>query len=179
MAQVEINERSYGIIPLRLKEGEETSATPTTTNTEVLLIFQKTLRPNMECYWTFAKGHAEPDDATIHDCAMRELREETGLVVTTKDFVPCGQEIFENIYTNPRTQLPKAVRYWPALVPKHDGRIQVVEVQAEEVMDYRWCAWSEALQLLDFESSRSHLRKLAELIEPGVNLPLRGQGLSK
>lgn len=126
------------------------------------------------------KGHAEPDDATSEDCAIREVREETGLIVTTKDFLPCGEHIFEDIYMNFKTQLPKAVRYWPALAPKHDGRVQVVEVQAKEVKDYRWCAWNEALQLLDFEESRGHLRKVAELIEPGVNLSqLGGNGLSK
>ena len=37
--------------------------------------------------WTFPKGKAEPDESDL-DCALREVREETGLVCATEQELP-------------------------------------------------------------------------------------------
>jgi hypothetical protein len=86
-----ITDRSYGIVALRLKPSHSQSITAcpsitlTTKNAEVLLILQKTISPAYQSFWCFPKGHSEPSDASVLHAALRELEEETSLIVTKND----------------------------------------------------------------------------------------------
>jgi bis(5'-nucleosidyl)-tetraphosphatase len=92
---IPITDRSYGIIPLRFfpsspsnapKDKAENSK-PTTKNTQLLLIPQKTLLGPGTEFWCFPKGHPEDGDKDVIETAMRELFEETGLVISREDIV--------------------------------------------------------------------------------------------
>lgn len=77
-------ERSYGLIPIRLLSASS-SEPPTSHNTEILLIHQRSTMPSHPLFWTFPKGHAEAGDADILDTARRELKEETSISIDRED----------------------------------------------------------------------------------------------
>ncbi|TVY53871.1 Bis(5'-nucleosyl)-tetraphosphatase [asymmetrical], partial [Lachnellula cervina] len=136
-----IGDRSYGVIPLRFL----TSAPPSTTNTQILLIHQKTIVPSSPYFWTFPKGHAEEGDASLQHTAVREVWEETGLRVGVEDLLVFrngeGEEVeFREVYTNPIRKVGKEVRYWVGVVK---GEQEVV-MQEMEVDGAKWVGWDEA-----------------------------------
>src|SRR4051794_30609596 len=93
----EIRDRSYGILALRylpsLIPSPSTSTPvpnlppPTSKTTQLLLIFQRTIILSDPPFWTIPKGHAEPYDTDLQATAIRELREETGLVATSSSIL--------------------------------------------------------------------------------------------
>lgn len=116
---------------------------------------------------------------------MRELLEETGLVISPDDIlsfpVTCsrrgigeantGEKIdaekdiieFREVYVNPIRKVGKEVRYWPAVVIGE----QQVELQQEEVEEYRWCEWAEAEGLITFSEGRAVLRQVKDCLGGG------------
>ncbi|TVY48939.1 Bis(5'-nucleosyl)-tetraphosphatase [asymmetrical] [Lachnellula occidentalis] len=159
-----IGDRSYGIIPLRLTS----TARPSTTNTQILLIHQKTIVPSNPYFWTFPKGHAEEGDASLQHTAIREMFEETGSRVGVEDFLVFrnreGEEVeFREVYTNPIRKVGKEVRYWVGVVK---GEQELV-VQELEVGGAKWVGWDEAERTITFEEGRAILRRVRACLEAG------------
>jgi 8-oxo-dGTP diphosphatase len=93
--------------------------------------------------WTFPKGKAE-DDESDEDCALREVREETGLSCRLLSELP------STTYTDARGR-PKRVRYW--LMEPLGGAF----TPTREVDEVRWCEPAEAATLLSYDRDRDVL----------------------
>ena len=98
--------------------------------------------------WTFPKGKAEGDE-TDEDCALREVREETGLSCRLLAELP------STTYTDSRGR-PKRVRYW---LMEPDGG---VFGPSREVDEIRWCEPAEAEALLSYDRDRAVLAGLPD-----------------
>src|SRR5215471_17278302 len=98
-----------GVISRRGKDGE----------TEVLLVYR-----TRQCDWTFPKGKLEAGE-TSEKCALREVREETGLVCMLHEKLPSVS------YHDRKGQL-KLVRYWAMTVLRGTAR------PCNEVAAVRW-----------------------------------------
>ena len=96
--------------------------------------------------WTFPKGKAEDGEPDVA-CAVREVREETGLVCTAE------RELQATEYNDAQGR-PKRVRWW-LMVPL-GGEF----VPTREVDEIRWERPDEAATLLSYERD---LRLLGEL----------------
>ncbi len=91
--------------------------------------------------WTFPKGKAEEDE-TDEECALREVREETGLRCALEDELPATQ------YVDSRGR-PKRVRWWRMRALSDDGF-----TPNEEVDELRWLDRDDAVALLTYARDR-------------------------
>ncbi|MES1248540.1 MAG: NUDIX hydrolase [Actinomycetota bacterium] len=87
--------------------------------------------------WTFPKGKAE-DGESDEECAVREVREETGLECTLLDELPSTK------YVDARGR-PKRVRWWRMRIVADHGF-----VPNDEVDELRWLTPADASQLLSY-----------------------------
>jgi 8-oxo-dGTP diphosphatase len=94
--------------------------------------------------WAWPKGKALPDE-TDEECALREVREETGLECELLDELPTTH------YTDAKGR-PKRVRYW--LMRPVAGEF----VPTDEVDEVRWATPAEAADLLSYERDLDVLR---------------------
>lgn len=109
-------------------------------------------------HWGFPKGHAEPNETALA-AARREFEEETGI----REYQLIEIAFSEHYsFIEAGEQIEKTVTYFPAFV-----ETERVICQAEEIKDYIWAIYDEALQRLSFEQSRQILvqvhHTLAEL----------------
>lgn len=132
---------SFGIIPLR--EGAKD--------------FQVLLVQHHSGHWAFPKGHPEGGEIP-RETAERELREETGLAI--QSFLPRDPltEFYE--FTSRGEFISKTVQYFIAWVSH-----QEVVIQKEEIKDYRWCTFSEALELMTFKEGKELFEKVAKMLK--------------
>lgn len=135
-----IEERSFGIIPLR-KKGK---------GWEVLLINHR-----QGGFWAFPKGHAEGDE-TAEQTACRELQEETGL--TVEQFL--SAETLKESYSffRAKSYIHKEVLYFIAEVKG------TLLLQEGEVFDSRWVSLEKAEKEITFPESKNLCRKTIELL---------------
>lgn len=117
---------------------------------------------------------------------MRELLEETGLKIELGDVLDLsakgakggkegegedgkGEEGEEDEYgdtplrqysVNPYKTIGKETRFWVGVVRGE----QEVRLQTEEVDEYRWCGWEEAMGCITFEDARGVLRMVVGLM---------------
>jgi 8-oxo-dGTP diphosphatase len=98
--------------------------------------------------WTFPKGKREPGE-TDEECALREVREETGLVCQL------GEELPPTSYVDSGGRA-KTVRYW--LLEVVGGALE----PASEADDARWMAPGEAAVLLTYERDRAVLAAVSD-----------------
>lgn len=97
--------------------------------------------------WTFPKGKREAGEGD-EECALREVREETGLVCAL------GEELPSSRYVDGQGR-QKLVRYW---------RLEVVGgalEPASEAEDARWVTPAEAARLLTYERDLDVLRAVS------------------
>lgn len=93
--------------------------------------------------WSYPKGKAEPKE-TLTECAIREVREETGLHCRIVSFV--GTTEYRD-----RKDRRKIAVYW-AMTPE-SGAFR----SGEEVDEMRWVELDEAAELLTYERDRELL----------------------
>ena len=96
--------------------------------------------------WTFPKGKAEEGEPDVV-CALREVREETGLVCLTERELPATE------YVDPRGR-PKRVRWW--LMRPLEGEFE----PGDEVDAIRWEEPADAAALLSYERDAMLLEEL-------------------
>lgn len=134
-----MQEFSFGIVPLQqVEEG-----------LRVLLIFHQKGR-----HWSFPKGHKDPGETDL-ETAIRELKEETGLVIDK--IIPNISYREKYTFYKFHEQVCKTVCYYPALVKG------VLELQAEEILDAKWLPIEEAIEHLTFSESKEICRKISFL----------------
>jgi 8-oxo-dGTP pyrophosphatase MutT (NUDIX family) len=99
--------------------------------------------------WTFIAGEIEPGESAA-DAAVREVKEETGLLVAAADF-----EIGRRVH--PKTG--RTMIYLPCS-PRHGTKIFVGE--PDELAEVRWISPDQADELLPglFEPVRDHIRRV-------------------
>ena len=103
-------------------------------------------------FWGFAKGHMEEGETEEETC-LREVWEETGIKIKIEE----GFRVSDR-YITP-DNIDKEV-----ILFLGDANGQSVSIQEEEIMDYRWCSYDDALELLTFEGSREKLKEANDFI---------------
>ena len=102
--------------------------------------------------WSFPKGKLDPTDDDDEMCAVREVREETGLEVAV------GPELPGVNYTDNQGR-PKMVRYW-AMTPVDGVFAATAEVDAAE-----WLTPELAAERLSYGHDRRVLDAMLEAID--------------
>jgi 8-oxo-dGTP pyrophosphatase MutT (NUDIX family) len=117
---------------------------------ELLLVKVENLKGQV--VWTFPKGHIEKGE-TLEQTAVREVQEETGwLCKITKRFLKV------QYYFQREGVLVRKIVHWFLMEP-----VEVTgKSDPEEIMDTRWVPWSEAAELLVYESDKKIMGKLKE-----------------
>ncbi|MEX0877260.1 MAG: NUDIX domain-containing protein [Candidatus Spechtbacterales bacterium] len=146
-------DKSFGIIPFT-KEGDEY---------RFLLVHQNT------GHWSFPKGHPQVGETEI-ETAKREFREETGLNnVELIDGIQFKVRYFNKKmrYFNKKKRgwVFKTVKLFPGFL-KHP---QEPKLEVDEVQDYRWADFNEAINLLTYPNSKKILKKTQKYLENNFN----------
>jgi 8-oxo-dGTP diphosphatase len=105
--------------------------------------------------WTLPKGKAGPGESDA-DCALREVREETGLACSL------GEDLGTTSYYDRHGRL-KTVRYF-AMQPLGGG-----ESPQHEVDEIRWLGLEEARRLLSYDRDLDMLDALADMAAGGAH----------
>ncbi len=121
----------YGVIPVRH---------PTSPNREYLVVHHR------KGHWAFPKGHQEEGE-TERETALRELAEETG--ITEIKLLNEPRFVERYTYTQDGQAREKTVYYYLGFVEDEN-----VELQEDEIQDYRWVPFGDALTQLTFLESR-------------------------
>jgi bis(5'-nucleosidyl)-tetraphosphatase len=116
---------------------------------EFLLIFST--------YWEFPKGLVEPDEQET-EAAIREVREETGLIVK---LLARFREEIEYFYRREGRLIRKQVVYFLG-----EARDQTVRVSGEH-REAKWLSSDKALVELKYENARAMLRKANDFLNEG------------
>lgn len=111
--------------------------------------------------WCFPKGHIEPDEDE-RDAAIRETEEETGI----KDMVFLNGFKVEDVYN------AKSNRglYEGTVIEKQsiyflcETKTKNVTVDMQEISDYKWASFDDAIKLLRFDSMKTVLEKARAVI---------------
>lgn len=98
-------------------------------------------------HWCFPKGHMEKGESE-EETALREVLEETGLKVS---FI---EGFKDSIFYNPKQNISKEVTFFLAKVDN-----QKVKIQEEEIEDYKWLKYEDALLKITFQNSKGVLTK--------------------
>lgn len=104
-------------------------------------------------HWCFPKGHEEKKE-TEEETAIREIREETSLKV----------KLFHDFRTvvqySPKENVSKEVVFFLAKVKE-----EIVNIQKEELVDFKWLGYAEAIDRITYESSKEVLEEANNYIK--------------
>jgi len=103
-------------------------------------------------HWDFAKGHVESGESE-KETALREIKEETKLNVTVID------GFREKVVYSPAKDVIKTVVYFICETSTKDVAI------CDELTDFIWLEFSEALNKLTYENSKKILKKANTFLE--------------
>ena len=110
------------------------------------------IRNRRSSNWSFPKGHVEAGESQ-EDTAMREVLEETGLHINIiPGFISKSQSSIQN-------KIQKTVQLYVATTNDTQTRIQ-----AEEIEDYIWLTYENALRSLKFENDKTILTDAREFL---------------
>lgn len=138
---------SYGIIPIRRAEKEW----------EVLLIHQYS-RIGNNTYWVLPKGHPEANE-TPQQTALRELKEETGLVPETVIDGPTFELQYSFEYEGVR--INKTVVFFIGIIATDSE----ITLDPEEVKEAGWYSLDEALKRIDYQDTKTVFLSAKQYIE--------------
>lgn len=133
-------EESFGILPVKRKGG----------GWQIFLIQNRN-----NGHWGFPKGKPNSGESP-KDSAMRELKEETGLLVV--EFLTEEPFLDHYEYMRGRNRIAKTVYYFPALV---QGNIRL---QAKEVHAGNWLPIDQAINKLTYQGAKQICQKLLEIL---------------
>lgn len=123
-------EESAGVIPIHEESGD------------ILLVRHRA------GHWGLPKGHIEAGES-LEQTARRELAEETGI----RDVVLTGEPIVKRyLITRNGTPVDKTVSYFVGTVYTKD-----VTIQEDELQDFVWLPYKEALERLTYQESKEVL----------------------
>lgn len=108
-------------------------------------------------HWAFPKGHVEEGESESQT-ALREIEEETGLKV----FLDTGFR--ETTTYSPKEGVVKEVVYFIAKTEENS-----IQQQVEEVTDFQWLPYSQALETLTFANDQVILTKAQEYLHSHNN----------
>jgi bis(5'-nucleosidyl)-tetraphosphatase len=103
-------------------------------------------------HWGFPKGHVEKDESE-EETAIREVCEETGLQVTLINRFRISVEY------SIKQETMKEVVFFLAKVTD-----QIINIQLDEIVDYKWASFVDAKEILTYESSKDVLDGANEFI---------------
>lgn len=104
-------------------------------------------------HWGFPKGHVENDE-TEHETALREVFEESGLDVKIMD------DFRYTMKYSPKEGVIKEVVFFAAKA--EDDK---VNYQIEEIEDYQWLQYEEALKAVSYDNTRELLKSAYKFIK--------------
>jgi bis(5'-nucleosidyl)-tetraphosphatase len=104
-------------------------------------------------HWGFPKGHIEVGESE-EETAKREVLEETGLYITL-----C-EGFRTSIEYSPMKGISKEVVIFIGKSLDRD-----VNIQQEEIQDYKWLNYSKTIELLTFDNDKKVLFKVKEFID--------------
>ena len=136
-----MNDRSFGIIPF-IKDGDDYK----------FLLIQHVSGDGNGAHWSFPKGHKEKGESE-KDAAMREFKEETGI---EKVSIIDGKEIIERYFFTKRGEtINKVVKFFLGFLASPER----VNIQPEEVYNYKWVTFSEAMRFITFSEAKGTLKR--------------------
>ncbi len=118
-------------------------------NEEYRFLLIKNKRSN---HWGFPKGHMEKGE-TREETAMREVLEETGVHI----------HIYEGFCTESRYRIASRIEKRVDVFLASTTDTQTI-IQKEEIEDYIWLRYPEALQMLKFDNDREILESVQEFM---------------
>ena len=133
-----MEEKSFGIIPLRKKEGKW----------EAFLVKLKSGN-----HWSFPKGHPEKKEEEGIFVAIRELKEETNLSI--KRYLFSHPFVEHYFYKKQGEKIKKTVTYFAAEVKGQ------VHLQKKEILEGKWIQLKDAPAIITHKESQA----LCSLIE--------------
>jgi dihydroneopterin triphosphate diphosphatase len=132
-----------------------------TADLEVLLLE----RADYPGYWQSVTGSRD-DDESLHDTAIREVREETGLDATRYELTDWQQRNVYDIYPRWRH------RYAPGTMhnTEHVFGLKLpgatpVRLSPNEHLNYLWLPWREAAEKVFSPSNRAAILQLPEKMQ--------------
>lgn len=112
-------------------------------------------------HWSFPKGHKEGDE-TPEESARRELWEETGIRDVKLDL---SKEFYEEYsFVRDDVEYYKRNTFFIGYI---DSEIAVTP-QAEEVLEYKYATFEEALETFGYEDTKTLLREAMEYLSSVV-----------
>lgn len=112
---------------------------------------KKVLVLNNEGEWVFPKGHTEPDEDFVQT-AIRELKEETNIVVSSKQ---CLGQVDEFSFYFDGEQAIKVIKVFAFLIMNEP---QIQFNQAEGFVDGKWLTFAQALETLSHDDAKNALK---------------------
>ncbi len=106
-------------------------------------------------HWAFPKGHVENNETKV-ETALREIKEETGLDVELDD------NFCKMVSYNVNPYILKDVFYF---VAKTKDKSDKISLQEEEISEYGWFDFYEALSVLTFQNDKNVLIGAKEYLE--------------
>jgi 8-oxo-dGTP pyrophosphatase MutT (NUDIX family) len=146
-------EKSCGVILVLRREGDED---------KFLLLYQNQRVP----HWSFPKGHMEEGE-TSRETAIRELQEEAGITEIEFADLPSILEEYdfetrptERSFGQEKGKIKHKINEFFIAFTKNDE----VTPQEDEILDYKWVTYREALKTFTYEQPKEVLKKVQKYL---------------